>query len=283
MDVVGMARTSAMGARGQLHAQASRASRPGARLANCRNTRSRSSRQAVHAARAQQQQQQKTVADTRKAFLTEYPFPLPSPWSSVINELLVQQHLYNQDRRYHYSKLSALGLVSIFDQIMEGFPREGAAENIFAAFFHALDEDPSQFRTDHDQLMQSAQSMSSVDELKELDALSELKQRADNGTYFYSKFQAVGLFKLLELVGSTDPNALQQLADAAGMNIDKINSDLQTYKSTLSKLSQAREMQQENIKRDRQKREERQQAQQQQEGSEEQSGKQEETTSTGAQ
>jgi photosystem II biogenesis protein Psp29 len=217
-------------------------------------------RSGVAGARAEEGGGRKTVADTRRAFLREHPYPLPPLWSSVVNELLVQQHLYNQDRRYHHSAVAALGLVSIFDQIMERFPREGAAGSIFNAFFRSLDEDPQQYRSDHDSLLSEATSKSSVEELENLNAIQELKRRASDGSSFYTKFQAIGLFKLLECIGSTDPDSLQRLTNTAGVNIDKANTDLQTYKQTLQKLQQAREMQDEAVSRDRAKREEREKA-----------------------
>lgn len=65
-----------------------------------------------------------------------------------------------------------------------------------------------------------------------------------------------GLFTLLDCVDMMEPTSLRQLVDATGLSLDKVNSDLATYKDILSKLQQAQEMQQETIAREQQKREE---------------------------
>lgn len=132
------------------------------------------------------------MADTRRKFWEHYPFPLPSLWSTVVNELLVQQHICRYDSRYKYTALAALGLVSLFDQAMQSFPRPEGKEKIFHAFFLALDEDPDQYRRDHDALIESARSAKSVDGLAELDAIKHLRSLTDSNSFLYTKFHAVG-------------------------------------------------------------------------------------------
>lgn len=44
-----------------------------------------------------------TVADTKKKFLDAYCKPIPGIYSTVVNELLVQQHLIRYNRKYQYN------------------------------------------------------------------------------------------------------------------------------------------------------------------------------------
>ena len=80
-----------------------------------------------------------------------------------------------------------------------------------------------------------------VDGLLSMEPLSALKARAAAGTLVYSKFVGIGLFRLLELTGATEPAALARLADASGAPLAKVNADLTLYKGLLSKLAAAKE------------------------------------------
>ena len=42
------------------------------------------------------------VSDTKRAFLEAYPRPLPGIYDTVIQELLVQQHLLRFQKKYSY-------------------------------------------------------------------------------------------------------------------------------------------------------------------------------------
>ena len=48
-----------------------------------------------------------TVADAKAAFLSKFSRPLPTIYSTVVLELLVQQHLFRWTKRYQYSEVGA--------------------------------------------------------------------------------------------------------------------------------------------------------------------------------
>lgn len=209
------------------------------------------------------------MADTKKKFLDAYNKPIPGIYSTVVNELLVQQHLirynrkyqYNSVRRLHVSQPSmqstqrahhqvfALGFVSVYEQIGEGLE---AAERdaIFTAYIKALDESPDTYRKDAAALEEWAKSLDSAESVAPnadgdigQKALAAVASQVADGKFAYSKFFAIGLFRLLELTGAKDPKALGSLVTALGVRQDMVNRDLLTYKGVLSKLSAAKELQ----------------------------------------
>lgn len=113
-----------------------------------------------------------------------------------------------------------------------------------------------------------------MDALCASESLAQLKQRAASNTLVYSKFIAIGLFRLLELAGTMEPAALTKLADAAGIPplkvwtpcclfpvatdvspgvASQVNADLTLYRGLLSKLSAAKELIAEILNRERKK------------------------------
>ena len=58
----------------------------------------------------------------------------------------------------------ALGIVSIFDQVLDEMP-EAEREGIFKAYIESLDEKPAQYRQDADKLAELAEACTSADDL----------------------------------------------------------------------------------------------------------------------
>lgn len=56
------------------------------------------------------------------------------------------------------------------------------------------------------------------------------------GKFQYTRFFAIGLFRLLELTKAKDPKALEKLAGAMNVSLESINRDLTTYKVGLRLL-----------------------------------------------
>jgi len=193
-----------------------------------------------------------TVADTKDKFIKAYPKPIPAVYNTVLQEMIVLQHMSRYTTNYKYTAVQALGFTSVFDQIFETY-KYGNAEEIFSAYINALDEDPAQYRKDSEKLLESAPSASSVADLAEFEDLKGMAAMAADGKLMHNRFQAIGLFRMLELAGLTDPSALSELVTASGMKRDMVNRDLMTYKGLLSKLSAAKELQKEFNEREKKK------------------------------
>ena len=129
----------------------------------------------------------------------------------------------------------ALGFCSVFDQVLEGVPSDRA--EIFNAYVKALDEDPEKYRTDASNLEKWASGISNPEDLHPSSEgddirkrLAEIAQNAKDGKFLYTRFFAIGLFRLLELSKAKDPAALQALVKAMNIEQDAVNRDLMTYK-----------------------------------------------------
>ena len=205
------------------------------------------------------------VADTKAAFYALYRKPLPAIYNVVLQELLVQAHLVRNNVDYEYDALYALGLSSVLDAVLEGL--EGAAgdrDAVFDAFIKSLGEDPARYRSDAAEMAKFAKESSGADALAPSadgsfgqKALATVAARAASGELYYSRFLAVGIFRLLELSGAKDPKALESLASALGVPQAAVARDLGTYKAVLSKLAAAKELMRELLERERKKQAER--------------------------
>ena len=154
--------------------------------------------------------------------------------------------------------MTALGITSVFDQVLEGLPA-AEREAVFVAFVNALQEDPQQYRADAAKLEEWARGVNASDVIPASDGsegqqvLAKVADAAAAGEFLYTKFFAIGLFRILELAGGKDPKALGAVVAALGIPQERVNADLLTYKGVLSKLQGAKEIMKEFIEREKKK------------------------------
>lgn len=210
-----------------------------------------------------------TVSETKMNFLKSYKRPIPSIYNTVLQELLVQQHLMRYKRTYQYDAVFALGFVTVYEQLMEGYPSNEDRDAIFRSYIQALNEDPEKYRSDARKLEEWARAQNATSlvdfasrEGEVENILKNVAERAQGkGNFSYSRFVAIGLFRLLELANATEPAVLEKLCAALNINKPSVDRDLDVYRNLLSKLVQAKELLKEYVDREKKKREERTESQ----------------------
>lgn len=200
-----------------------------------------------------------TVSDTKRAFYRSYARPIYSIYQRVVEELLVEMHLLHVNNRYRYDPIYALGVVQTFDRFMEGYPEAGRL-GIFESLMRALNLDPSQVRADAQQVETWVKGESGPrlqawleqpGEGMPFDTTDPLQQQfqhlADQPHFKYSRLFAAGLVTILGWVDSrflaeaeTRLQTLKRLCTALHLSEERVQRDLDLYRSNLERLVQAR-------------------------------------------
>lgn len=215
----------------------------------------------------------RTVSETKRAFYTVHTRPINSIYRRVVDELMVEMHLLSVNADYRYDPIYGLGVVTAFDRFMQGYRPDQDKPSIFNALCKSLEDDPQKYQHDAEQLRSEAVSISASDFLSRVKQLGSensgglfghLRSIAENQSFKYSRLFAIGLYTLLEIM---DPDlvkdeirrneALKTLAEALNLNTDKVQKDLELYRSNLDKLAQAQQVMADILQADRKKKEER--------------------------
>ncbi len=216
----------------------------------------------------------RTVSDTKRAFYSIHTRPINSVYRRVVEELMVEMHLLSVNVDFQYDPIYALGVVTSFDRFMQGYLPETDRGSIFNALIGALQEDPQRYRAEAERLQGFAQTLSLKDILSWVEGASDSEggndlqscfhQIAINPKYKYNRLFAIGLFTLIE---QADPQSLEdkeatekslaQLASGLNVPLDKLQKDLELYRSNLEKLMQARTVMEELTQAERKRREQR--------------------------
>ncbi|MEM9265017.1 MAG: photosystem II biogenesis protein Psp29 [Cyanobacteria bacterium P01_F01_bin.13] len=218
----------------------------------------------------------RTVSDTKRAFYNFHSRPINSLYRRVVEELMVEMHLLSVNVDFVYNSLYALGVVTSFDRFMAGYEPESDKESIFSAICKAVEGDPQQYRQDAETLKTALSGLSLSDFNAKLsnakatdgDGLQgQLHMVANQASAKYTRLMAVGLYTLFETVGTSsveDKDELEEMlktaAEMLALPVDKVDKDLELYRSNLDKMAQAQEVMKDILEAERKKREQRAQA-----------------------
>jgi photosystem II biogenesis protein Psp29 len=199
--------------------------------------------------------------------------PINSIYRRVVDELMVEMHLLSVNADFRYDSIYGLGVVTSFDRFMQGYRPEEDKDSIFRALCQSMEQDPQRYRHDADQILSEVRSLSASDFLAQLKHLSSgqtdglggyLYTIAENPQFKYSRLFAIGLYTLLETMDADLvkdekrlDEALDALCEAMHLSKDKLQKDLELYRSNLDKMIQAQIVLEDILKADRKKKEER--------------------------
>lgn len=218
----------------------------------------------------------RTVSDTKRDFYNYHTRPINSIYRRVVEELMVEMHLLTVNVDFKYDPIYALGVVASFNRFMQGYRPEQDKESIFNALCQAVGSNPQQYYHDAQMLKGAIGHLSGKDLLvwfsspTPIDGAGTLHTTvaaiADNPKFKYSRLFAIGLYSLLE---QADPElikdvklateTLQKIGTTLNLPKEKLQKDLELYRSNLEKMAQAQIVLEDAIKADRKKREQREQ------------------------
>ncbi len=189
---------------------------------------------------------------------------------------MVEMHLLSVNVDFRYDPIYALGVVTSFNRFMQGYRPERDKESIFNALCQAVGKEPEQYKQDAQLLEAMAECLSGQELVdwfnspKPLEGIGDFPLTvatiSDNPKFKYSRLFAIGLYTLLEKADSElvqdekrRTEALKQISEALHLPDEKLQKDLELYRSNLQKMEQVRSVIEDTIQADRKKREKRNQ------------------------
>jgi photosystem II biogenesis protein Psp29 len=196
-----------------------------------------------------------TVSDTKRNFYSKHTRPINSIYRRVVEELMVEMHLLSTNVDFTYNPIYALGVVSSFDRFMTSYRPEGDKQSIFLALCESMGGQAQQYRDDAASLQEFARSMQEQDIVNWLahptqdgmgsQLASTIGSIASNPKFKYSRLFGIGLFTLLEQAApellkdeKKREAAILQIGEAMHLPTEKLQKDLDAYRSNLDKLVQ---------------------------------------------
>ncbi len=218
---------------------------------------------------------QSTVSDTKRKFYAQHTRPVNSIYRRIVEELMVEMHLLCTNVDFTYDPIYALGVVSSFDRLMTSYRPDTDKESIFSALCNAIGSSPERYRQDAAGVQEFARSMQGQDIVGWLahptsDGMGAqlpaaiVSSVSSNSKFKYSRLFGLGLFTILEQAApellkdeKQRTEAVVKISEAMHLNTEKVQKDLDAYRSNLDTLAQMEAVMVDTIEADRKKREKR--------------------------
>ena len=183
-----------------------------------------------------------TVSDSKKLFHEQFPYVIPGLYKRIVDEMLVELNLLNHQNDFTQDNIFCVGLTETFKELTKGYKPEKHLDLLFESLCSCTNFEASGIKEISQKFQKEFKDKSSNDILK------FLKEKSD--TKFYpSRILNLGMYILIsnardlkEKNESEKSKIINDIYEKLNLPTNKAEKDIGIYKSTISKMEQAKEL-----------------------------------------
>ena len=186
-----------------------------------------------------------TVSDSKMLFHELFPYVIPGLYKRIVDEMLVELNLLNHQNEFKQEFLFCVGLTKTFKELMKGYKPEKRLDLLFESLCSSTNFEANVIKEISQKSQKEFKDKSSKDLLKLLEEKSDTK-------IYPSRIVNLGLYLLIsdsqDLQEKSEFDKNKMIADIfekLNLSFDKAEKDIGIYKSSITKMEQAKELIQE--------------------------------------
>ena len=183
-----------------------------------------------------------TVSDSKKLFHEQFPFVIPGLYKRIVDEMLVELNLLNHQNEFTQDYLFCVGLTETFNELMKGYKPEKHLNLLFKSLCSSTNFEAKEIKEISQNSQEEFKNKSSKEILK-------LLKGKNNSKPYPSRILNLGMYIIISKsqdFKGKDASEINKLIfdvfEKLNLSINKAEKDIQIYKSTLSKMEQAKEL-----------------------------------------
>ena len=183
-----------------------------------------------------------TVSDSKKLFHEQFPYVIPGLYKRIVDEMLVELNLLNHQKEFKQDLLFCIGLTETFKELTKGYKPEKHLDLLFDSLCSSTNFEAQEIREISQNSQNEFRDKSSKDILK-------LLKEKSNSKLYPSRILNLGIYILIsnseDLKGKNESEANTMISDIfqnLNLSFNKAEKDIGIYKSSLSKMEQAKEL-----------------------------------------
>ena len=183
-----------------------------------------------------------TVSDSKKLFHENFPFVIPGLYKRIVDEMLVELNLLNHQNEFTQDFLFCIGLTETFKEFLKGYKPENHLDMLFESLCSSTNFEAKEIK----EISQKSQKEFKDKPLK--DILKLLKEKS-NSKLYPSRILNLGIYLLIsnaqdlnEKDESEKNKMISNIFEKLNLSTNKAEKDIGIYKSTISKMEQAKEL-----------------------------------------
>ena len=183
-----------------------------------------------------------TVSDSKKLFYEQFSYVIPGLYKRIIDEMLVELNLLNHQNEFTQDFLFCIGLTETFQELMKGYKPEKHLDLLFDSLCSSTNFEAKEIKKISQKSQEELKDRSSKDILK------LMKEKNDSKLY-PSRILNLGIYKIIsnaqDLRGANEVEMnkiISNIFENLNLSFNKAEKDIGIYKSSLSKMEQAKEL-----------------------------------------
>jgi len=183
-----------------------------------------------------------TVSDSKKVFHEKFPYVIPGLYKRIVDEMLVELNLLNHQNEFTQDNLFCVGLTETFKELMKGYKPEKHLDLLFESLCSSTNFEAKEIKEISQKSQKEFKDKSSQDILK-------LLKEKSNPKLYPSRLLNLGIYIIIsnsedikEKNESETDKIISDIFDKLNLSINKAEKDIGIYKSSISKMKQAKEL-----------------------------------------
>ena len=183
-----------------------------------------------------------TVSDSKKLFHEQFPFVIPGLYKKIVDEMLVELNLLNHQNEFALDYLFCIGLTETFKELMKGYKPEKHLDLLFESLCVSTNFQANEIKEISQQTLKEFSNKPSKDILK-------LLKEKSNTKLYPSRILNLGMYILIsysqdfkEKKESEINKVISNIFEELSLSPNKAEKDIGIYKSSISKMEQAKEL-----------------------------------------
>ena len=183
-----------------------------------------------------------TVSDSKKLFHEKFPYVIPGLYKRIVDEMLVELNLLNHQNEFKQDYLFCVGLTETFKELMKGYQPEKHLGLLFEALCSSTNFEEKEINEI------SKKSQKEFKDKTVKDILKLLIEKS-NSKLYPSRILNLGIYILIsnsqdfKEKNESDKNKMtSDIFEKLSLSANKAEKDIGIYKSSISKMEQAKEL-----------------------------------------
>ncbi len=183
-----------------------------------------------------------TVSDSKKLFHEKFPYVIPGLYKRIVDEMLVELNLLNHQNDFMQDYLFCVGLTETFKELMKGYNPEKHLNLLFESLCSSTNFEAKEINEISQNSQKEFKDKTTKDILK-------LLIEKSNSKLYPSRILNLGIYILIskaqdltEKDESKTNKMISDIFEKLNLSANKAEKDIGIYKSTISKMKQAKEL-----------------------------------------
>jgi len=183
-----------------------------------------------------------TVSDSKKLFHEKFPFVIPGLYKRIVDEMLVELNLLNHQNEFTQDYLFCVGLTETFKELMKGYKPEKHLNLLFESLCSSTNFEAKEINEISQKSQKEFKDKTSKDILK-------LLIEKSNSKLYPSRILNLAIYILIssaqdlkEKEESGRNKIISDIFEKLNLSANKAEKDIGIYKSSISKMEQAKEL-----------------------------------------